>query len=72
MTKEDRIRKISQLRNAQKGLGGWHVFHFILTMLTGFLWGIVWIIHAVSRSNKNKAFENRAKEEELILQHMSE
>ncbi len=30
-----------------EGIGcGGHLFHFVLTICTGLLWGIVWILHA--------------------------
>lgn len=67
MTKAERIKKITDLRNAQKGLGGWHLLHLVLTLCTGLLWGIVWILHALERRSTNKKLERMAKEQELFL-----
>lgn len=31
---------------------GAHLIHLVLTLLTGFLWGVIWIIHANCSSSK--------------------
>lgn len=33
----------------RQGLGGWHVFHGIMTLFTGGLWAIIWVLHAIAR-----------------------
>jgi len=44
-----------------------HFVHFILTMLTGFIWLPIWIICAICIGSGRKKREMRMKEEELQL-----
>ena len=44
-----------------------HFVHFILTLLTGFIWLPIWIICALCCGSGRKKREMRMKEEELKL-----
>lgn len=44
-----------------------HVIHFILTLLTGFLWLPVWIICSLCAGSSNRKKAERKKDEELSL-----
>ena len=44
-----------------------HFIHFILTMLTGFIWLPIWIICAICCGSGRKKREMKMKEEELEL-----
>jgi hypothetical protein len=54
LTPEGYIRKLEdEIYNTDVN----HILHFILTLLTGALWGIVWIILYLSSNSKKKRLQ---------------
>lgn len=44
-----------------------HCIHFVLTLLTGFIWLPIWIIHALCAGSSNRKKSERRKDEEISL-----
>lgn len=47
--------------------GGWHVFWFIITILTGGFGLIFWVIFALCAGSSNRKKSERKKDEEISL-----
>ena len=45
--------------------GGAHFLHFLMTLLTGFLWLPIWVICAISYGNVRRKEERRMQERQL-------
>lgn len=56
---------IIDLKLAKNKIRTNHILHFILTLLSGGFWGIIWIIRTFQNQNKIKDLDNKISELEL-------
>lgn len=50
---------MEELEVELQNISTWHIFHLVLTLLTGGFWAIIWVVCGLSNSQKRNKLNDR-------------